>query len=158
MGNDEKLVSGILGAWKGNIERAGKLFNRLSPPELEREIAPGKNRLIYLWGHLTAVHDAMLPLLDFGPRFYPDWEQTFIKSPDRAASLPSSEEIRVAWGRVNARLAEEFAKLPPAGWLERHTAVSQADFEKEPWRNRLAILLSRTNHVAYHLGQAALVK
>jgi ribose 1,5-bisphosphokinase PhnN len=41
-------------------------------------------------------------------------------------------------------------------WLQRHTAVSEADFAKDASRNRFAILLSRTNHLSYHLGQALL--
>jgi hypothetical protein len=30
----------------------------LSSEEVLREIAPGRNRVLYLWGHLTAAHDA----------------------------------------------------------------------------------------------------
>jgi hypothetical protein len=35
-------------------------------------------------------------------------------------------------------------------------AVSEEDFAKDASRNRFAILLSRTNHLSYHLGQAVL--
>jgi len=41
-------------------------------------------------------------------------------------------------------------------WLARHTAVSEEDFAKDPSRNRFAVLLSRTNHLSYHLGPAVL--
>jgi hypothetical protein len=41
-------------------------------------------------------------------------------------------------------------------WLERHAAVSVEDFAKDGSRNRFAILLGRTNHLSYHLGQAVL--
>ena len=41
-------------------------------------------------------------------------------------------------------------------WVQRHSAVSEEDFAKDPSRNRFAILLSRTNHLSYHLGQAVL--
>ncbi|HXN99781.1 MAG TPA: hypothetical protein VN881_11965 [Candidatus Acidoferrales bacterium] len=34
------------------VERAEKLFGSLSPEQLEQELAPGKNRLIYLWAIL----------------------------------------------------------------------------------------------------------
>jgi hypothetical protein len=43
-------------------------------------------------------------------------------------------------------------------WLKKHTAVSDEDFVKDPTRNRLAILMNRTNHASYHLGQAALAR
>ena len=38
-------------------------------------------------------------------------------------------------------------------WLKKHEAVSAQDFAKEPLRNRLSVLLSRTAHVQFHTGQ-----
>lgn len=158
MTNDELLVSVALSAWKTNIERADKIFSTLTPEQLNAEIAPGKNRLIYLWGHLTAVHDAMLPLLGFGPRLCPEFDAPFLTNPDRATSkMPSPETVKKLWNEVNGKLSEGFASLRAEEWLHKHTAVSEEDFARNPLRNRVAVLLSRTNHVAYHLGQAALI-
>jgi len=157
MTNEEKFFAAALNAWKGNIERADKLFSNLAAKELLNEVAPGKNRLIYLWGHLTAVHDAMLPLLGFGPRRHPEYDDLFISKPDKATtSLPSAEDIKKSWSEVNGKLSDGFATLSAADWLQRHSAVSEEDFAKEPLRNRFAILLSRTNHLSYHLGQTVL--
>ena len=50
-----------------------------------------------------------------------------------------------------------FDKLSPTEWLQRHTSVSEEDFAKDPSRNRFAILQSRTSHLAFHLGQVALM-
>jgi hypothetical protein len=61
------------------------------------------------------------------------------------------------WDEVNANLLTTFSGYTAADWLQKHTAVSDADFAINPLRNRLAILLSRTSHVAYHLGQGVLV-
>ncbi|HEY0703956.1 MAG TPA: DinB family protein [Candidatus Acidoferrales bacterium] len=155
---EELLVAVALNAWKQNIDRAGKIFSSRSAEDLQKEIAPRKNRLIYLWGHLTAVHDAMLPLLGLGPRLHPELDAPFITSPDKSVpNLPSVDEVKKAWDEVNGKLGSEFAKLSPADWLQKHTAVSDEDFAKEPLRNRFAILLSRTSHLAFHLGQTALV-
>ena len=157
MTNDELLVSGALNGWKTNIDRADKIFSSLTEDQLLKEVAPGRNRLIYLWGHLTAVHDAMLPLLGFGQRLHPEFDDIFILKPDKATpSLPSTEEVRRSWSEINSKLSEGFKKLQPAEWLHRHDAVSEEDYAKNPLRNRFAILLSRTNHLSYHLGQAAL--
>jgi hypothetical protein len=43
--------------------------------------------------------------------------------------------------------------LSTEDWLSRHTAVSEEDFAKEPHRNKLNILVSRTTHLAGHTGQ-----
>jgi len=155
MTNEELLVTAALNAWKTNIDRADKLFLALTPEQLEKEIAPGKNRLIYLWGHLTAVHDRMLPLLGFGPRLHPQFDDIFLSKPDRSVqNIPSAEEIKKSWNEVNGKLRDAFAKLSPTEWLQKHADVSAEDFAKEPLRNRFAVLVSRTGHVSYHLGQA----
>jgi hypothetical protein len=158
MTNEELLAATAVNLWKLSLSRIDKLFLNASPKELEQEIAPGKNRLIYLWGHLTAVNDAMLPLLSLGPRLHPELDAAFVTAPDKTAvDPPSHDDVRRAWNEVNAKLAEGFAKMSPADWLKRHNAVSDEDFAKEPLRNRLAILLSRASHLAYHYGQAALI-
>jgi DinB family protein len=158
MTNEKLLVTVALSAWNTNIARAEKTFSGLTQEQLEREVAPGKNRLIYVWGHLAAVHDAMLPLLGFGPRLHPELDAPFLTNPDKTTpNPPSVEEVRRAWNNVNRKLSQGFAGLQPEQWLQKHTAVSDEDFARQPERNRFAVLLSRTNHVAYHLGQAALV-
>jgi hypothetical protein len=157
MANEELFLSGALSLWKTTIDRADKLFFGLTPDQLAKEIAPGKNRLIYLWGHLTAVHDRMLPLLGFGPRLHPEFDDPFLTNPDKTApSMPSAEEVKKSWNEVNGKLRDGFARLSAADWLQKHASVSEEDFAKDSLRNRFAILLSRTNHLSYHLGQAIL--
>jgi hypothetical protein len=41
-------------------------------------------------------------------------------------------------------------------WVQRQCVVSEEHFAKDVSRNRFSILLSRTNHLSYHLGQAVL--
>jgi hypothetical protein len=157
MEDEGSCVALGLKAWKTQIDRADKLFGALSSAEVLREIAPGRNRLLYLWGHLTAIHDAMLPLLGMGERLYPEFDVAFVSNPDKSqAAIPSHEKVRQAWTTVNGELLKGFEKMSGSDWVQRHTAVSEEDFAKDTSRNRFAILLSRTNHLSYHLGQAAL--
>jgi hypothetical protein len=155
---EEALVASALGAWKSGLERADRMFSALSEEQLQKEVAPGKNRLIYLWGHLTAVHDRMLPLLEIGPRLCLQFDDIFITSPDKTvAQLPNAAEIKRTWDEVNSKLLAGFTGFSPAEWLQKHASVSAEDFAKDPSRNRFAVLLSRTNHLAFHLGQTALI-
>jgi hypothetical protein len=49
-------------------------------------------------GHLIAVHDEMLKLLDMGEKQYPELYEPFIKSPDKTtANIPSAAELRKSW-------------------------------------------------------------
>ncbi len=158
MTTDASLIDVALRGWKQNTDRANKLFSSFSDAELQEEIAPGKNRRIYLWGHLTSINDALIPLLGFGERLHPELD-SFVSKPDRSVpDTVSVRQLKSAWDEINARLAAEFAKLSPEQWTQRHTSVSEEDFAREPHRNRFSVLLGRTSHLAYHLGQANLAK
>jgi uncharacterized damage-inducible protein DinB len=137
--------------------RADEIFSRLTDDQLLREVAPGKNRVIYLWGHLIAVHDRMFEILGLGRRLHPDLDPVFIDNPDEAvAQIPSARQLKQDWDEVSERLLSQFQSLSADEWLLQHLAMSEEDYAKDPTRNRLAVLLSRTNHMSYHLGRVTL--
>lgn len=153
----ELSVQVAINSWRLVWERANKTLANLTEDRLLKEIAPGRNRLIYLWGHLTAIHDAMFPILGLGERLHPELDAIFVSSPDKAgARMPRVGELRKYWDEVNGKLLSQFSTLSVNEWLQRHNAVSEEDYAKDPTRNRLAVLLSRTNHMSYHLGQITL--
>jgi len=153
------FVNMALDAWNIQIDRTNKLFNSLSDDQLAQEVAPGRNSGIYLLGHLTAVHDALFPLLGLGEKLYPQLEEVFIKHPDKSGlEKPATNELRRCWNDVNEKLQKRFNNFSIEEWFQRHTAISEADFEKEPHRNRLNVLLNRTSHLANHLGQLIFLK
>jgi hypothetical protein len=155
----ELMSTTAIGSWKLVIGRFSQVITPLTDEQLQQQVAPGRNRLLYLLGHLTAVHDRMFPLLDLGERLHPELDDIYITSPDKTYPDPlSAADLKQAWIDVNAKLTATFEKLTPEEWLQKHTAVSDEDFAKDPTRNRLAILLSRTSHAAFHSGQAVLVK
>jgi uncharacterized damage-inducible protein DinB len=154
---DKLSVQVAINSWRLVFERANKTLSNLTDDQLLKEVAPGRNRLIYLLGHLTAVHDAMFPILGLGGRLHPELDAIFVSNPDKAgAQLPPMGELRKYWEEVNGKLLSQFATLSENEWLQRHNAVSEEDYAKDPTRNRLAVLLSRTNHMSYHLGQITL--
>ena len=156
-GNEQMFVTTALKSWEIWVGRTTKFFESLTDEQMLIEIAPGKNRPIYLLGHLIAVNDSMIPQLRLGAAAYEHLKEPFVTNPDRTgADLPATQELRQNWKDLNTRLNGLFEQLSPAQWLERHALVSEEDSVKEPHRNRLAILLSRTNHVSYHLGQLVL--
>jgi len=158
---DEKqsAVKAVLDLWNSRIQAADKLFNALTDEQLQNEVSPRRNRGIYLLGHLTAVHDKMLPLLDFEKQLYPHLDDIFLSKPDKAVmEITSAKDLRDYWKDVNSKLSTHFNGLKPEQWFEKHTSVSKEDFIKEPHRNRLNVVIGRTNHLSYHLGQLALLK
>jgi hypothetical protein len=148
-----------LKSWTTHVNRITQLIGSLSNDALAKEIAPGKNTGIYILGHLVAVNDGMLKLMGLGAPLYPHYADPFITSPDKSGKqFPPIEELRSAWTKVNETLMTSFQSMRPSDWLDRHTSVSPEDFAKEPHRNKLNIVISRTTHLAYHLGQLVLLK
>lgn len=159
MDANQLILKMIFDRWNGAVRNFDSVLNSLTNEQLETEIAPGKNRGLYLVGHLIAVHDDMLILLDMGEKLYPDFSIPFISLPDTSVSaIPSAAELRVCWTKHRDALTQKFENTKPEVWFEKHTAVSPEDFIKEPHRNKLNIILTRTTHLTYHTGQLALLK
>ncbi|MCW3093259.1 MAG: hypothetical protein JWP81_4328 [Ferruginibacter sp.] len=154
---DKKVfIKMVLDAWESHNARFNKLADGLTEEQLSAETAPDRNSGIYLFGHLVAVNDAMLPILGFGERLYPQLEQIFLTNPDKSnVEMPSVNELKKYRDEINAKLSSFIGQLQPADWFTGHTTVSADDFAREPHRNKLNIIINRTNHLAYHLGQLA---
>jgi hypothetical protein len=159
MPTTETMVKMILDRWYASIKNFDDLLNSLTDEQLQKEIAQKRNRGVYLLGHLIAVHDLMIPLLDMGQKLYPNLQKPFFELPDKAvAEIPSTRELKEYWIKQCEWLKQKFENLQPDEWFAKHTVVSDEDFAKEPHRNKLNIIITRTTHLQYHIGQLVLLK
>ena len=159
MTQTEIAIKMVLDRWNGSILNVDKLLNALTDEQLQAEIAPGKNRGVYLLGHLIAVHDDMLVLLGMGEKLFPELFEPFIKQADKVAvQIPTVSALKIMWAKQNEVLQEKFKETTTNGWFLKHSAVSEEDFVKEPHRNKLNIIITRTSHLQYHSGQLVLLK
>jgi len=148
------FIKMALDAWNTQNKRLTDLVNKLTDEQLLAETAPSRNTGIYLLGHLAAVSDALLPTLGFGQRLHPEWEEVFLRNPDKSGlPKPSIAELKAELAKINEQLHLNFAKMQPEEWFTKHATVSAEDFAKEPHRNKLNVLMNRTTHIGYHLGQ-----
>ena len=149
----------VFDRWYSLIKICDTVLDSITDEQLQKEIVPGKNRGVYLLGHLIAVHDDMIPILNFGDKLYPELYEPFLKSPDKSITeIPSANDLRAFWRNQNEVLTQMFERLQPDEWFEKHNSVSAEDFIQEPHRNKLNILITRTNHLSYHTGQLVLIK
>jgi hypothetical protein len=145
--------------WNQVLGRVNDAVASLTEEQLERRVAPNRNRVIYVVGHLIAVNDHLFPMLGLGDRLYPELDEVYLKNPDGKLPDPlSAEDLKKAWTDVHGKLTEGIETMSPAQWLERHSLVSEEDFAKDPLRNRLAVFISRTTHVSFHAGQLVLAR
>lgn len=158
MKTQDIVLKQIVQAWHSQIAATDKLLDQLSDDQLMTEVAPSRNRGIYILGHLIAIHDMMLPLLRLEEAIFPELHNLFIRTPDRTVpALPSPAELKQSWKTVNEKLKNYIDALTWEEWCTRHNNVSEEDFAKEPHRNRINVLISRTNHLSYHRGQLILL-
>jgi len=158
MSNEELFVATSINTWNSVISRLEKLLSLLKVDHWQLEVAPGRNRVSYIVGHLAAVHDRLLPMLSLGDRLHPELDEIFIDNPDRTfQDRYSATDLHQLLKEVNVKLTDAIRVMSPAELLARHAAVSEEDFRKEPLRNRLAVIQSRAAHVAFHSGQIRLV-
>jgi hypothetical protein len=151
---NQLIVKMVFDRWNTLLKNCDITINSITDEQLLKEIAPGKNRGIYLLGHLIAVHDDMLPILSFGVKEHTGLFEIFVKSPDKSIDeIPSAQELRTIWKKQLESLAQKLESLSADEWFEKHNSVSAEDFIKEPHRNKLNIIITRTTHLAYHIGQ-----
>lgn len=154
----EMMVSLIVNAWANQNKAITNYFNKYKDAAYLGEVAPGRNRAIYLLGHLISSNDSMLPMFGLGEKLYPGLEEAFLKSPDKEfADTLTIPELKVYWETLNETLAAHFSKMQPQQWLSKHSLVSDEDFALAPQRNKLNVLLGRTLHQSYHAGQLNLL-
>lgn len=136
MASDDALIQTAISSWEQVIKRVAILCLSCSEQQLLVEVTPKRNRILYLWGHLIAVNDAMFSVLRLGERLHPELDAVFIAQPDRSVPLPTSAEIAKCWQYVHTELISRFKTLSSKEWLERHGNVSPEEFEGNPARNR----------------------
>jgi hypothetical protein len=152
----ELFIKMVLSNWELQISRMNNLMGKLSDEELSTQTAPGRNTGVYLLGHLAAVSDGLFTFLGVGERLNPAMDDIFLRKPENSGiEKPSIVELKEYWNKVNTFLTDKINQIQPDEWFTRHTAISEEDFEKEPHRNKLNIIINRTNHLSYHLGQLA---
>lgn len=154
-----QIIKQVLNAWTAQNKAVSSFFSQYEDDAYMKEVAPNKNRAIYLLGHLTAVNDGLLPLMGFGEKLYPELAEVYLHTSDRsAADKHTVSDLKQKWETVNETLNKHFEKLSNEDWLDRHTSISPEDFKLEPMRNRLNVIIGRTIHQSYHVGQLNLLE
>lgn len=144
--------------WEQHVTRATRLLKQMPDEVLSSHIAPGKNTGTYVVGHLIAIHDAMPKILGIGEAQHPELFDVYVAQPDSADTAKKTvQELRDLWDETHERVTNLIKEMPEEDWLKRHASMTDEDFEANPYRNRLSVLLNRTNHFAFHLGQLRLL-
>lgn len=140
--------------WLLSNRRMNTILGNMTDKELYSAVASGRNRGIYLLGHLTAFSDSLLQSLGFGDRLFPEFDFLFVNNPENIyQEYPSAEQLKSNWRTVNYSLLSFIENMSDKQWMEWDIDVSEQEFLADPLQNKLSILIRCTNHQNYHLGQ-----
>ena len=102
--NDNRLVQVATHSWMSTVQRAQTWFDERGRRDFERVVAPERNRVLYLYGHLIAVHDMMYQLIGLGPRKCEALDALFLRVPDRSAEdYPDPAQLNEYWHELHPR-------------------------------------------------------
>lgn len=149
----------IINAWANQNKVVTEFFSKYPENYYLSSVAPQRNRAIYLLGHLIVANDNLIPLLGLGEKLFPELEEAFWFNPDtKIEVIPSLSNLKDNWEKLNEALAAHFTAMETDRWFERHTKVSEEEFNLDKKRNKLNAFLGRVTHENYHIGQLALLQ
>ncbi|WP_298117527.1 DinB family protein [Flavobacterium sp.] len=153
------LITTSLRNWEEQNKRLLNLVDYLSDEQLKSEIAPTKNTGIYLLGHLAAINYGMIVLFGLAENPQPQLDTIFLFNADKAITHNYKvSNLREVLTQSIKDLGEKLKLLTDLDWLDRHNNISVEEFKTQPHRNKINVLVNRTLHLSYHLGQLSLLK
>lgn len=147
------VIKQVINFWEANNKGITTFFNKHDDDVYLGEVAPGRNRGIYLLAHLIATNDALFPLFSLGEKLFPDLAPFASEAESTIPLELSIADLRIKWETLNVTLTNHFKNLTAEQWLSRHNSVSEDDFALDPTRNKLNVLMNRSSHENYHRGQ-----
>src|SRR5258708_19781780 len=85
----EQIIRQVINAWASQNKAVTALVNKYDDAVYLKEVAPGRNRAIYIFGHLIAASDNLLPLFGLGAKLFPQLSAFFSSNPARTfANIP----------------------------------------------------------------------
>ena len=93
MNHKEITVKMILSGWENGQDRIKKALSVLSDENMDLEIAPGRNKVSWIIGHLSAVNDSLFSILALGEKINEDYYNYFAKD-DSSIKAPGVSQIR----------------------------------------------------------------
>ena len=154
---NDLIVRQVLDTWWNKVEETTSLFDTIGEQNAMWPVAPGKNRVIYLLGHLLVIHDGLLTTLEIGERRYASYDELFLTPQHTANVYPPYTLLLDQWIDLNMHLRNKLAALTGTDWLSKHHHISEENFRLQPGKNKFCALLCMTTHLFHHAGQLALI-
>jgi hypothetical protein len=152
MASDEVLIQTAISSWEQVTKaRRHTMFELFRGATISRSRAWRKPHFVPM-GTPHRRKRCDVQRLAAGRAATPGIGRRLHRAPNRSVPASNLSEAANCWEDVHTELLSRFKTLSPKEWLESRGSLSPEEFERNPTRNRLAVLLGRTNHASYHFG------
>lgn len=157
MNTNDFMAVQLLDMWWNKVCETTEVFETLGEQNAMWPVAHGKNRVIYLLGHLLVIHDGLYPTLEIGNRRHTAYDELFLSPQHTANVYPPFPLLLDQWIDLNEDLHGKLKQLSVSDWLSKHHHISEENFKLQPGKNKFCAMLCTTTHLYHHAGQLALV-
>ncbi len=153
MGNPQSKILAV--QYEKSVRWANWKLNLLSDDDLKREVSPGKNHGIWLFGHLIANEDDFGVFLGKRELAYPEYQNMFAggTKPLPYENYPSVSEMREIWKEMIEKNKKIYNELTDGELNEPHALIHENDFCK----TKEDIIMHWQIHLVYHTGQLGIL-
>lgn len=152
------MIEQLMDRWDSKVRQTTTTFELLGTRCEMLPVAPGRNRVIYLLGHLLAVQDHLYDALELGDAMYPELDYLFLLPQHTSNDYPPFEELLCKWVCINDLILLNLKMFQVEDWLKKHRYITEKEFCENPCRNKFNLILSSIFHLYHHGGQLALIK
>ncbi len=146
----------IVNQWFKSTEQIKIKLEKVTDPQFHSEWHSESNKVSWIFGHLFHAATNMMEILGIHHSF-PNLKTEYGNGTDGKAGSLGKNELFELWSKMDDILHTQFHLMNQDDWLSKHNNVSAEDFELDPTRNKLNVLLTRLNHQYMHLGQLAFI-
>src|SRR5258706_11305241 len=81
-----QIIKQIIKSWKAQNKVITEFFTKYEDSFYFNEVAPERNRAIYIFGHLIGMNDMLFQMLELGEKLFPQLESLFVSGADKSVA------------------------------------------------------------------------
>ncbi len=132
------------------------IISSLADEDFKKEVSPGRNHGVWLFGHLITCEDDFALFMGKGEIIYPEYQEMFAEGtkPQPFDSYPPVSEMREKWKEMLKKNKKIYDELRDA---ELHEAQAQLKGENDFCKTKEDVAVHWQLHLMYHTGQLGML-
>ncbi len=139
------------------IEWVNIYINSLTDEEFEMELSPGKNRGVWILGHMITSDDEFSVFMGKGDLLFPYYPELFGQGSklQPLQSYPEVSELRQQWNDVIEKNKNIYENLKDEELEQPHNNIVEG--KEDFFKTKARVIMAWHLHQMYHAGQLGLL-